>query len=91
MSQVLCICVLVCVSLALFPQVSLAISYDDGAGPAPDTQELCEGVGAMWRGTVAFYIDPSWNSIKQRMQDSVLQIIDLCSAFVRVEQVCVCV
>jgi hypothetical protein len=41
----------------------------------------------MWRGTVAFYIDPSWNTIKQRMQDCVLQIIELCSAFVRVEQV----
>jgi hypothetical protein len=41
----------------------------------------------MWRGVVNFYIDPSWNAVKQRLQESVLQILDLASSFVRVEQV----
>ncbi len=67
--------------------MSLAINFEDGIGPATDAQELCDGVQAMWRGTVSFYIDPSWNAIKQRLQESVLQILELASSFLRVEQV----
>ena len=67
--------------------MSLAISYEDNVGPAADAQELCDSAASMWRGNVSFFIDPSWNAVKQRLQESVLQILELSSSFLRVEQV----